>query len=446
MPTKREAIQRHASFFLSVVQGAADEFQRGGNSQRAGLTHFDREDQNIVQAFQTLRKHHHPAFDQLLVDFLRRGSLLALRVPPSIYKGWLKTGLGAARRLKDLHAEDVLLSNLGAVAQQLGEMRSAFYFHRKTLALDERLGDHKRQAQTWGDLGNCYRYVGDIGQAIECYSRQLSIARGIANRMGEYTALNNLGGTYLDIEDYERARETLNLALELARTEQDRHSEGLVLGNLGQLVAKTGDHIHAIEILRERVEIAEQLGDTLGEAAGRSNLGWIAYEVESKDLAITLTEQALSLYRQAEDHDGICKALLNLGDYYLETEEVEKAFACYREAMVLQSVAENQSGLVSIYTSLVIAYFIYGMDETAEEFIQTTLKKVRHIKSPLVRATTYKDLANILYRVGQSERSNRYMRLAIKYYERISPGSALQAQSTLDERLKTKADLGSPIS
>ncbi len=110
----------------------------------------------------------------------------------------------------------------------------------------------------------------------------------------------------------------------------------------------------------------------------------------------------MSLYWRAEDHDGICRALLNLGDYYLESEEGEQAFACYREVMELQSIAGNQSGLLSIYTSLVIAYFTYGMDETAEDFIQATLMKVRHVKSPLTRANTYKDLANILYRVGQN--------------------------------------------
>src|SRR5947209_10109088 len=159
MASLREAVLRHAEFYLSALRVANRTYHQGGEAIKQGLALFDSEWINIQAgqaAAATLAKKDDAA-GRLCTAYAGAVSLLELRLHPRVRLHWFEVALIASRRLKDRAAEMRHLNHLGRV----------------------------------------YQYIGESHRAIEHYDEVLTLAREVSNRRAKGSALANLGITHL---------------------------------------------------------------------------------------------------------------------------------------------------------------------------------------------------------------------------------------------------------
>jgi tetratricopeptide (TPR) repeat protein len=296
------AHQRHAAYYLGVLQKANGFLLDGGESLSSGLKLFDLEWSNI-QAGQAWAKSQSAAnseCSEICNNFAWQGSILNLRLHPQENIRWIEVALACARQLGNQEAEGAHLGNLGLAYAALGDAQKAIEYYEQHLAIAREIGDRRGEVNALGNLGNAYADLGDAKKAIEYYEQAMKIAREIGDRRSEGNALGNLGSAYKDLGDSRKAIEYHEHALAIDREIGDRRGEGADLGNLGSAYYRLGEINKALEYYDQQFDIVQEIGDHYGEA----NSLWgqaICYEkMNNLDKAIENAEEALMIFEQIE--------------------------------------------------------------------------------------------------------------------------------------------------
>ena len=94
---------------------------------------------------------------------------------------------------------------LGMVAQLRGDYDAALDWHRRSLAIDEELGDRAGMASGYHQLGGVAQERGDYDAALDWYRRSLAIDEELGNRAGMASGYHNLGAVAQERGDYDAA-------------------------------------------------------------------------------------------------------------------------------------------------------------------------------------------------------------------------------------------------
>jgi tetratricopeptide (TPR) repeat protein len=200
--------------------------------------------------------------------------------------------LRAARRLRDRHAEAVVLRNLG--------------------------GDLIRAGRP--DEG-----ITTLHDALEIYRDNDDVA-------GEGTTLTNLGSALLRTRRYDEALTTLRAAVSTHRKLDRPYSVAVALGNLGAALTMTGQLEEAIGALSEADRIYRGLGELNGRAGNLLNLANALVSAGRVAEAIRPYRTALALTRTIGDEASTARVLAGLAEAYRATDRTAEAEAAEREA------------------------------------------------------------------------------------------------------------------
>ena len=116
------AAMRHASYYLTQLIAANEEFFKGKNGIVNGLKKFDLEWENIKvgAAWARANSSKDNDFSKVCNGYAESGSkMLAMRQSPTECIRWMEAGLNAARQLDDMDAEKNHLLNLGTMHNEL---------------------------------------------------------------------------------------------------------------------------------------------------------------------------------------------------------------------------------------------------------------------------------------------------------------------------------------
>jgi len=69
--------------------------------------------------------------------------------------------------------------NLGLLYRTRGEIDRAEEMHKKSLAIDEKLGRQEGMANHYGNLGNVYKTRGDLDRAEEMYRKAPALFKAV---------------------------------------------------------------------------------------------------------------------------------------------------------------------------------------------------------------------------------------------------------------------------
>ena len=105
--------------------------------------------------------------------------------------------------------------NLGILYQKRGELDRAEEMHKKSLAIDEKLGRQEGMASDYGNLGVFYQSRGEPDRAEEMHRKSLAIEENLGLQEGMASQYRNLGFLYQTRGDSYRAEEMLKKALVL---------------------------------------------------------------------------------------------------------------------------------------------------------------------------------------------------------------------------------------
>ena len=107
----------------------------------------------------------------------------------------------------------------------LGEYEEALAHYKRSLKIDNDLGDRLGLTRKLGNVGQLYMDVGDYGRAERYLSKALTLGNQLAETVAVIDATITLGQVHLKRGEHKQGRETLEKGLEQAIAAKNRYQE-----------------------------------------------------------------------------------------------------------------------------------------------------------------------------------------------------------------------------
>ncbi len=311
------------------------------------------------------------------------------------------------------------LTRLGLAYYSLGQFQKAIQYHKKSLNIDQELGNRSGESASLNNLGLAYYSLGEFHTAIDYHQQDLEIARAIDDRSGEGKALGNLGLAYHSLGNFQTAIDYIQQDLDIAREIKDRQWEGEALDNLGVAYHSLGNFQTAIDYHQQALKIAREIGDRSGEGKALGSLG-VAYDsLGNFQTAIDYHQQDLDIAREIGDRSGEGKALGNLGVAYDSLGNYQTAIDYHQQALKIAREIGNRSGEGNALDNLGVVYHSLGNYQTAIDYHQKALKISREIKSRQREGASLGNLGVVNHSLGEFQTAIDYHQQALKISREI---------------------------
>jgi len=148
----------------------------------------------------------------------------------------------------------------GIVLETRGDLDGAEEMYKKSLAINEKLGQLEGMADDYGNLGIVLKIRGDLDGAEEMYKKSLAINEKLGRLEGMAINYGNLGTVLQTRGDLDGAEEMYKKSL--AINEKLGRLEGMAnqYGNLGTVLKTRGDLDGAEEMYKKSLAIAKKHG------------------------------------------------------------------------------------------------------------------------------------------------------------------------------------------
>jgi tetratricopeptide (TPR) repeat protein len=187
---------------------------------------------------------------------------------------------------------------LGSVALLRGRLDEAEQWYRQALAINEELGNKPRTAMTYHQLGMTAQDRGRLEEADDWYRKSLNIEEELGDRPGMALTYAQLGvtahlrGRLDETEDWDR--KSLTIFEELG----DRPHMAGVYHQLGMTAQDRGRLEEADDWYRKSLNIKEEVGDRPGMAHTYAQLGLLAEYRAQAPLALEWNIRCVTLFDQ----------------------------------------------------------------------------------------------------------------------------------------------------
>jgi CHAT domain-containing protein/tetratricopeptide (TPR) repeat protein len=300
------------------------------------------------------------------------------------------------------------LNCLGAVAWERGELDVAEGYFERALAIGEERAPGSRPVSGYlNNLGAVADERGDQARAEDLYGRGLAILEKIGPGLGEeVVGLNNVGLVAQARGDLARAEELLRRALEI----RERISPGSLgaadsLTNLGNVAAEQGNLDEAEEMFRRALAINQELAPwSLDVATGWNGLGNLARMRKELPAAEDLHRRALAIYEiLAPGSLDVAMSLLNLAeDRQGQGDPVGARELDLRALEIQNRLAPDSLAVASALASLgEISVSLGRPDEAKELFDRSLAIASRLAPGSTLEAQVHHDRAGVCLQLGQ---------------------------------------------
>jgi tetratricopeptide (TPR) repeat protein len=184
---------------------------------------------------------------------------------------------------------------LGVVAQNRGDYDDALLWYRRSLEIEEELGNRAGMADSYHQLGNVSYLRGDYDGALLWYRRSLEIKEELGNRAGMANSYGQFGNLAMERGDYDDSLQWYRKALEIFEELGNRAGMANSYHQLGNLAMERGDYDDALLWYRRSLEIKEELGNRAGMANSTSQIGVLLTEQGDPEAAVPLSLRGLAI-------------------------------------------------------------------------------------------------------------------------------------------------------
>jgi CHAT domain-containing protein/Flp pilus assembly protein TadD len=277
-----------------------------------------------------------------------------------------------------------VLTNLAAIAKELGHFDEAEALHKRGLAIRRaRLdGNHPDIAVALNGLAGLYQYVGRFAEAEELFVKAVKIYdSGAGKPQALALTLSNLGHLYTSLGRYDEAESCLDrcLIIQEASLGKEHPNVAVTLGKRALLYDATGQYREAESLLLRSISLLEaKLGKEhhlLGTQL--ASLGKLYGRIGRYAEAESLLRRALKLIeaKLGKDHVEVAGAAYNLAKLYLQMGRAPEAEALLgRSCRIYESkLGEKHAGVADCLDSIGrLAWSRRRLDE-AEKLMRRSL-------------------------------------------------------------------------
>lgn len=240
------------------------------------------------------------------------------------------------------------LVGLATNCRRIGAYSSASEHLFEALNLSERDADKdsreamRQRSYILNGLGNVYKYLNDGVEAERYFRRSLALDEVIGNELGQSMNWNTIGSIYEYRHEYDSAYVMYHRALEHNLKSGSRNGDGICYNRLGQLAMIQGKVDEAEGWHLKAYDVLSKAGDKWDLAKTTCNLGWIYIEKGRYALAQKYLEESEALvagnrsYGHLEDiHHNLSELYRRQGDFRRALEESELCRA-YQDSSATQ--------------------------------------------------------------------------------------------------------------
>ncbi len=261
-----------------------------------------------------------PRYNMWLYDFTQ----IKLKNSPSLNVAKkLSVGLASA------------LNNIGYFQSSNGNIPEALKYYKRSLKIQEKVGDRDGVATSLNNIGSIYNRQGDVANALEYYHKSLKIYGELDNKNGMAQTLNNIGHIYHNQGDPNLALEYYHKGLKIYERLDNKRSAATLLNSIGFAYFKKENIPKALEYYNRSLDIRNEIGDKRGIATSYNNLA-AAYENQLDDKAtIEYYHKSLEIYKEMNHKLGLSTTLNNIGRIHFNKGELVKSKEFTNRSMVL---------------------------------------------------------------------------------------------------------------
>lgn len=221
-------------------------------------------------------------------------------------------------------------NNLGLLAFNRSDYRSAVDHHTKSLEFFIAAKDTFRVANAMINLGVDYQYLSDFNTALEYYFKALALFEQKGNDpttygIGVTNSLANIGLVYKNIGEYEKALEYHQRALEKNEEIQNPAGIAATLGNMAVVYDLQGQPVESIRLLQRSLAINEEIENPRGIASDLSNLASAYHRLKQGGKALQYIQRAMNRYDATEDRHNQASTRIQAAEIYLDLSEKDLA-------------------------------------------------------------------------------------------------------------------------
>jgi len=204
------------------------------------------------------------------------------------------------------------INNIGITYDEHGDIPKAIFYYKKSMKIQEELGNTIGIAYSLNNLANVYTNQGDIPLALEYNHKALTIREKLKDKKGIATSLNNIASIYSSQGDVSKSLKFNTKALFIREEINDKYGIAMSLNNIGLIYKNKGDISKAIEFYNKSLNIKVELGDKNGIANSYNNIA-MAYRSQGIiDTTLIFLYKSLEMREMVGHKLGIILTLNNI--------------------------------------------------------------------------------------------------------------------------------------
>lgn len=297
---------------ITELEGLGDPVQAARSRNSLGIAHLYAGDYETAEQLFTHALADFEAADDVVGTAFARSSLglvaaAGTRVDEAMAQ--LLESLRLLRRAGRSRDAASVLTNLGNIVQDHGDLQRAHRFYEGALQLHEEGGDERGVALSLNNLSIVAQQRGDHDHAVEFADRALTTFETIGDAPGAAATVNNLANFAAEVGQHRQALERYRSAVERFRDLRDSRGTATSLANLADLAVRCGETRLAWRCAIESVAVGghasrtaeESALDTLRQVATRCALDDVTeLDGEFGELEVTELDGVLERLRAVE--------------------------------------------------------------------------------------------------------------------------------------------------
>jgi CHAT domain-containing protein/tetratricopeptide (TPR) repeat protein len=243
----------------------------------------------------------------------------------------------------------ITFNNIGEIYRAQGEYAEALDYHRRALALKQKLykGPHPTIATSLNNIGAVYGAQEEYAQALDYFQQALSMWQKLyqAPHPAIATSLNNIGEAYRQQGEYALALDYHRRALAMEQKLHDGPDPAIVvtLNNIGEVYRARGEYAQALDHLQRALAMEQKLYDGPHPDIARSlnNIGLVYHAQTEYALALDYHQRALAMEKKLYEgpHPDLAMILSNIAFVYDDQGEPARALHAWDEALQVLHLA-----------------------------------------------------------------------------------------------------------